>query len=93
MAGNLEVARCFLTWSVDPNLLDSDKCTSLEYAISYDRVPVVRLLLENGAISHQNLRALHQTKSANALRLLLEYGVDPDGSTSFGRTLLCVGPS
>ena len=92
--GRTEVAELLLD-TVDPNLPDESGATPLDFAILFERIPIVELLLDGGADPNtQNSGWFHRTPlflsctapNAQITELLLAAGSDPTLVDDNGQT-------
>ncbi|KKC98559.1 ankyrin repeat domain-containing protein [Photobacterium halotolerans] len=83
---------------LDVNAIDNYGYTPLIYAVRQRNVPAMRLLLENGAketLEHRGKDSLSALRMAikfmpldyNVIKVLLEYGADPDAAAPNGNSV------
>ncbi|SJN55511.1 Ankyrin repeats (3 copies) [Vibrio ruber DSM 16370] len=94
----LESVQFLIDQGLDVNAIDSYGYTPLLFAVRQRNVEGMRLLLENGAdklIGHRNEDGVDALKMAfdrkpshfDVVKLLLEYGADPDDKREGGRSV------
>lgn len=93
---SIEYIESLLTSGASPNAFNGDKITPLEYAIDQKNIPLIILLLENGA--NPNFTAISEAipppliisiyRCIEITKLLLEYGADINIRDHLRRTAL-----
>ena len=92
--GNVDVVQVFLVSGMDPDTRDASSQTALMLAATADGADVLQVLLKGGAsvrlIDDDERTALHFAarvpSGTSSVRLLLDYGADPNAKTRRGIT-------
>ncbi|NAW88551.1 ankyrin repeat domain-containing protein [Photobacterium halotolerans] len=93
-----ESVKYLINKGLDVNAIDNYGYTPLIYAVRQRNIPAMRLLLENGAketIEHRGKDSQNALDMAfeshpfefNVVKVLLEYGADPDASAPGGKSV------
>lgn len=93
-----ETIQFLIDQGLDVNAIDNYGYTPLIYAVRQRNVPAMRLLLENGAqetLEHRGKDSLSALRMAikfmpldyNVIKVLLEYGADPDAAAPNGNSV------
>lgn len=89
-AGDIQAIKLLLARGADINQRTRLSETALSTAISNKlNIPVVKFLLESGSDIKTDVKAFHcavRYGTENALRILLEYGVDPNATCPNGKS-------
>jgi ankyrin repeat protein len=87
IARHLELTRLLIEYGADPN----DEETPYHVPEGYDNA-VMKALLESGTLNQESLTTMLQRKSdwhdVNGLKLVLDYGADPNAMTRWGHNAL-----